>query len=94
MKSSYNPREEIEELRSLVLHLATALQGAEQQVRDLEAKVTSFERRTGELAKMVERLNMETKSARNNGNRTRGTLGGTNRTVSDINGYLRRKLGQ
>lgn len=94
MKSSYNPREEIEELRALVIHLTNAMNGAEQQIRDLEAKVISFERKTAELAKMVDRLNMETKATRTEATKTRGTLGSTNRTVSDINGYLQRKFGK
>lgn len=92
MKSSYNPREEIEELRAAIASLAGVANLYGNTIANLEEKLLKAERKIGELQKTIDRLAMGMKSAQHPktspNNRTIGT---NNPTIGDISGYIQRK---
>jgi uncharacterized protein YoxC len=85
MKSSYNPREEIEVLRTEMENLRKATDNAERLVDGFVARVAKLEKMVGELSRTVQMLNAENKSAKNIVvNNIWRNLGSTNRSIGDI----------
>lgn len=85
MKSSYNPREEIEVLRTEMENLRKATDNAERLIDSFVARVAKLEKMVGELSRTVQMLNAENKSAKNIVvNNIWRNLGSTNRSIGDI----------
>jgi hypothetical protein len=85
MKSSYNPREEIEVLRTEMENLRKATDNAERLIDGFVARVAKLEKMVGELSRTVQMLNAESKSDKNIVvNNIWRNLGSTNRSIGDI----------
>lgn len=88
MKSSYNPREEIDELRRTVDELRSKTESQESIIQSLSEMLKKAEKTISMMNNSIERMEAKSRLAMNNqvlnGNQNRRTVGNTLRSISDL----------